>query len=108
MPCACRNAFASGSDKTLRCCARAIETSVATSADVWLGSGRRTSPRSMVDTQDHLAELLCRFEIAMRIRRFPQRENPIDHRLQLAAAQERHHHFEIVLGGTVQIGRAHV
>src|SRR5262249_23404141 len=104
MPWARRNAFASGSVKTLRRCARAVATSVAKSVGGCIDSKRRTSRAggSMVDTQDHLTELLCRFEIPMGIRCFPQRENPIDHGLQLAAAQKRHHHLEIMLSGAVR------
>src|SRR5262245_33585231 len=102
MPCPCRNAFASGSVNTLRCCARAAAMSVAMSADRCVGVERGCrAPTSMVDTQDHLAELLRRFEIAMGGSRFLHREYPVDHRLQLAAAQLRHHHSKLMLVGAV-------
>src|SRR5215831_17259275 len=104
MPCARRNAFASGSERTLRRCARAAAISPAMSPDVWVSIQRHASrtPRSMIDTQNHLAELLSGLEIAMRIRCFLQREYAINHGLQLSSAQKRHHHFKIVFGSAVR------
>src|SRR5262249_30046933 len=104
MPCARRNAFASGSERTLRRCARAAAISIAMSPDAWISMQRHASrtPRSMIDTQNHLAELLSRLEIAMRIRCFLEREYSINPRLHHPSAQERHHHFKIVFGGVVR------
>ena len=57
---------------------------------------------SVIDTQNDLAELLGRFEVAVRLGGFAQRKHAVDHSFELAAAKERHHDFEIMLGGAVR------
>src|SRR5580704_13814091 len=99
IPWARRKAFASGSVSAVRPSALAAAITLAKSPGLALSIA--AAPGSMIDAQDDLAELLCRFEVAMRFGRLREGKHTIDDGLQLAVVEERHHYLQIMLGGAV-------